>query len=210
MQSKLNQNQIEKISERYHDHPLLVACRQAFGCYEAEMQRLLFAPEEIFLETTIILDKLLCEPDYAKQYAEGLWNALKVKIRRWEPEAPQVDVNMISSAILYVVAAVLCQHHHSFFHDELKDMLLETASKSISTDKAEEERVIMALSLYADGLDEWLSDYSDRYERLSEEIIEFVREPNNPYKSITEIHNHFGEGSQNQVFNGSVSGQFIK
>lgn len=210
MQSKLNQNQIEKISERYHDHPLLVACRQAFGCYEAEMQRLLFAPEEIFLEAAIILDKLLCEPECANQYANGLWNALKVKIRRWEPEAPQDDVNIISSAILYVVAAVLCQHYHSFFNDELKDILLETASKIMSNDNAEEERVIMALSLCADGLDEWLSDYSESYEQLSEEIIEFVRESSNPYKPITEIHNHFEKDSHCQVFNDKVTGQFTQ
>jgi hypothetical protein len=195
---------------RYHDHPLLVACRQAFECYEAEMQRLLFAPEEIFQEATIILDNLLCKPDNAKQYVNGLWNALKIKIRRWEPEAPQGDVNKISSAIMYVVAAVLCQHHHSFYNSELKDIMLETASKRMSSDKAEEERVILSLSMCADNLDEWLSDYSNSYERLSEEILDFVQEANNTFAPKTEIHNHFGKDSHCQVFNGPVSGQFNK
>ena len=105
MQSKLSQDQIEKVSERFHDHPLLIACRQAFECYEADMQRLLFAPEEIFHETAIIVDDLLAEPNRAEKYVGSLWNALKVKIRRWEPEAPQDDLNKICGAILYVVAA---------------------------------------------------------------------------------------------------------
>lgn len=174
MQNKLNQNQIEKINERFHDHPLLVACRQAFECYDAEMQRLLFAPEEIFLEAAIILNKLLTEPEGAEQYVKGLWNVLKVKIRRWEPEAPQEDVNKISSAILYVVAAVLCQHHHHFYNDELKDMALGIAKKNISTDHDEEERVILELSRCADGLLEWFSDYCESSERLSDEILEAI------------------------------------
>lgn len=210
MQNKLNQNQIEKINGLYHNHPLLVACRQAFECYEAEMQRLLFAPEEIFLEAALIIDKLLSEPHSAKQNANGLWNKLKVKIRRWEPEAPQEDVNKITSAILYVVAAVLCQHPMGFFNGELKETVMETASKSLSTDKAEEERVIITLSMCADALDEWLSCYRDSYEQLSEEIIEFVRESGNPYKPITEIHNHFEKDSHCQVFNDKVTGQFTQ
>lgn len=208
MQNKLNQNQIEKISGLYHDHPLLVACRQAFECYEAEMQRLLFAPEEIFLEAAIILDRLLSEPYYAKQYANGLWNQLKVKIRRWEPEAPQQDVNKITSAILYVVAAVLCQHPHSFFNGELKETVLETASKSLLTDKAEEERVVVILSRCADRLDRWLADYIDGYGQLSSEILESVQDPNLAYKPNVEIHNHFEKDSHCQVFNNKVTGQF--
>ena len=171
MQSKLSQSQIEGVSERYHDHPLLVACRQAFECYEADMQRLLFAPEEIFLEAAIIIDRLLTDPDSAISYVNGLWNALKIKIRRWEPEAPQDDLNKISGAILYVVAAVLCQHSQHFFNDDLKDKILALAKHNMPAGVEEEERVIRELSRCADGLYEWLLTYEDNDILLSEEIL---------------------------------------
>lgn len=172
MQSKLSQDQIEKVSERFHDHPLLIACRQAFECYEADMQRLLFAPEEIFLETAIIVDDLLAEPNRAEKYVGSLWNALKVKIRRWEPEAPQDDLNKICGAILYVVAAVLCQHHHRFFNEEVKDLILTVARSSMPADSTEEARIIRELSRSADGLEEWLSAYIQNSDLLSEEIMD--------------------------------------
>lgn len=171
MQSKLSQSQIEGVSERYHDHPLLVVCRQAFECYEADMQRLLFAPEEIFLEAAIIVDRLLTNPDSAISYVNGLWNALKIKIRRWEPEAPQDDLNKISGAILYVVAAVLCQHSQHFFNDELMDMILALAKHNMPAGVEEEERVIRELSRCADNLYEWLLIYEDSDILLSEEIL---------------------------------------
>ena len=171
MQSKLLPNQIEKTRERYREHPLLVACKRAFGCYESEMQELLFAPEEIFLEASIIIDKLLTEPENAKQYINGLWIELKTKIRYWDKNAPQEDLNRICGAVFYVVAAVLCQHYHHFYNDELKEMMLDVARKNMSPTPVEEERVIIELSVCADGLLDWLSDYIGSYEQLSEEII---------------------------------------
>ena len=178
MQSKLNQKQIEILSKRYELHPLLHACRQAFECYEAEMKRLLFAPEEIFFEAAIIIDNLLAEENNSKEWVNGLWNKLKIKIRRWEPEAPQEDLNKISGAILYVVAATLCQHSHHLFNYELKDLILDLARNHMDADFVEEERIIKELADCADALFDWFSEYQDSTILLSEEIIVSIQEPN--------------------------------
>ena len=177
MQNKLSPNQIERVCERFHDHPLLVACRQTFECYEADMERLLFAPEEIFLEAAIILDRLLTEPDNAKKYIDRIWIEEKRKIRNWIPEAPQGDVNKVSGAILFVVAAVLCQHYHQFFCDYLKDSILDIVRKNMPMNTAEEERIIKELSMRSDGLSEWLVSYVDSDVLLSEEVLYSFQEP---------------------------------
>ncbi len=171
MQNKLNQNQIERIRERYHDHPLYVACKRAFGQYETQMQRLLFAPEEIFLESAIILDNLLTEPENAKKYVSDLWIELKRKIRYWDRDAPQDDLDKIVGAILYVAAAVLCHHPHPFYNDELKEMMLSETKGQMKVSAKEEERFIVQLSLCAEGLDNWLMVYIESDTLLSEEIL---------------------------------------
>ena len=171
MQNKLNQNQIERIRERYHDHPLYVACKRAFGQYETQMQRLLFAPEEIFLESAIILDNLLTEPENAKKYISDLWIELKRKIRYWDRDAPQDDLDKIVGAILYVAAAVLCHHPHPFYNDELKEMMLSETKGQMKVSAKEEERFIVQLSLCAEGLDNWLMVYIESDTLLSEEIL---------------------------------------
>lgn len=184
MQSKLDQNQIKKISDKYHDHPLLVACRETFEGYEAETQRLLFAPEEMFLETAIILDEILTAPEDAMQYIDGLWNSLRNKIRHLTPEAPPEDAKMISGAIFYVVATVLCQHSQRFFNEDLKDKILDTARGNLLTQDGEEQRVILALSHCAEGLCDWLTEYVDSNERLSEQIMEAIQETKPPVKRV--------------------------
>ena len=170
MQSKLEQNQIERVREKYREHPLLIACSKAFGHYDAYFQRLLFSPEEIFLEAAIVLDKMFTEPDDAKEYVGRLWNELKRKIRYWDKEAPQEDLDKIVGAIFYVVAAVLCQHPHHFFSDEVKEALLSEARKQMNVSDEEEKRFIIALSQCAEGLEEWLMKYIESDELLSEEI----------------------------------------
>ena len=170
MQNKLSQNQTERVRERYRDHPLFIACTRAFGHYETEMKRLLFAPEEMFLEAAIILDQLFTEPEDAKKYAGGLWNELKRKIRYWDKEAPQEDLNKIVGAVFYVVSAVLNLHCHRFFNDEIKETLLSEARRQMGVSIDEEERFIVQLSLCAEGLDEWLMEYIESDELLSEEI----------------------------------------
>ncbi len=176
MQSKLSQNQTVRVRERYRDHPLLVACDRAFGCYNAELQELLFAPEEIFLEAAIILDTILTEPESAKQYVGSLWNSLKTKIRYFD-KAPQEDLVKVTGAIFYVVTTVLCQHPHPFFKEELMEMMLSEVREKMHADEEEEKRFIIELSRCAEGLEEWLMDYIESEEMLSEEIIDCLVEP---------------------------------
>ena len=176
MQSKLSQNQTERVREKYRDHPLLVACDRAFGCYNAELQELLFSPEEIFLEAAIILDTILTEPENAKLYVGSLWNSLKTKIRYFD-KAPQEDLVKVTGAIFYVVTTVLCQHPHPFFKEELMEMMLSEVREKMHADEKEEQRFIIELSRCAEGLEEWLMDYIESEEELSEEIIDCLVEP---------------------------------
>ena len=183
MQSKLSQNQIERVREKYRDHPLLVACDRAFGCYNAELQELLFAPEEIFLEAAIILDTILTEPENAKMYVGSLWNSLKTKIRYFD-KAPQEDLVKVTGAIFYVVTTVLCQHPHPFFKEELMEMMLSEVREKMHADEEEEKRFIIELSRCAEELEEWLMDYIESEEMLSEEITGCLIEPKIEMKKV--------------------------
>ncbi len=175
MQNKLNQNQIERVGRKYHDHPLFIACNRAFGHYEAEMQRLLFAPEEIFLEAAIILDDILTEPEGADRRAADLWNSLKRKIRYWDNAAPQEDLNKITGAILCVVAATLGLHLHPFFNFDVMDIILTQVQKNMNVPEEERIRYILELSRCAEGLDSWLYKYAESEDLLSEEIMETAK-----------------------------------
>jgi len=168
---------VARVSEKFRDHPLLLACRKAFGCYEADLQGLLIAPEEIFLESAIILDDLLTDSDNAAEYVKNLWYQEKVKIKRWEPQAPQDSLDKVVGAILFVVAGVLCLHWNSKFNEDIKDQVLDLARKNMPIDAKEEKRIIDELSRCAEGLDKWLNSYTESEDCLSEEIFELINAP---------------------------------
>lgn len=186
MQNKLDQNQIEQLRGRFHEHPLLVACRIAFECYEADMQYLLFAPEELFREAAIIIDEILGAPDEAEAYIDGLWNSLKIKIRRSVNGIPQDELNLIIGAVFYVVATVFLQHWHSFFRETIKDKLLIIAQKKMGIDPDEERRVILELAKCAEDLRRWLIEYAESGMWLTDEIETCLHKAK-PTKPITPV-----------------------
>lgn len=169
MQSKLQVNQIEAIRKAFHNHPLLVCCQQAFGRYEADFEELLFSPEEIFRESVIIIDEIKGSPLDADTYLDNLWSNLKIKLRYWDNTTPQKDLDTATAFVLYVTAAALCLHWHSFYSESIFGKLL-----TIVRDKTqlEEERIIWDLAKSSEELETWINDYlskeNDNY--LSEEI----------------------------------------
>ena len=185
MQSKLQVNQIEKIRKAFHDHPLLVCCQQAFGRYEADFEELLFSPEEIFRESAIIIDVIY-----------------------WDKTTPQEDLDTATAFVLYVTAAALCLHWHSFYSENIFGKLL-----TIVRDKTrlEEERIILELAKSSEELEKWINDYLsvDNGNFLSEEIysaLTQITKPRNAQKAMVKplekqqyafIYNHPRGGEKN-------------
>ena len=186
MQSKLQVSQIEKIKKAFHDHPLLVCCQQAFGRYEADFRELLFSPEEIFRESAIIIDVIKESPQDAETYLDSLWSKQKIKLRYWDKTTPQEDLDTATAFVLYVTAAALCLHWHSFYSEQIFDKLL-----AVVRDKTqlEEERIILDLAKSSEELEKWINDYlsNDNCRSLSEEIdnaLTHITKPRKTQKAI--------------------------
>lgn len=208
MQSKLQVNQIEKIRKAFHDHPLLVCCQQAFGRYEADFEELLFSIEEIFRESAIIIDVIKESPQDADSFLDNLWSSLKIKLRYWDKTTPQEDLDTATAFVLYVTAAALCLHWHSFYSENIFGKLL-----TIVRDKTrlEEERIILELAKSSEELEKWINDYLsvDNGNFLSEEIysaLTQITKPRNAQKAVVKplekqqyafIYNHPRGGEKN-------------
>ncbi|MBR4533832.1 MAG: hypothetical protein IKO85_04735 [Bacteroidaceae bacterium] len=181
-----------------------MSCQLAFGCYEADMEHLLVAPEEIFVEAASVLDDVLSYPETAEGYIGGLWNTLKINIRHWDSTAPQNEVKMVSGAILYVVATALLQHWHGFFRERLVNQLMDIAEKNMGVTAEEEQRFILELSKGADGLSDWMMEYVDSEERLSEGI-EKALNPDTPEMHCRTMSEDEWDASLDDVFDNRLN-----
>lgn len=170
MIDRLDRNQQERVEKQYHDHPLLCACQSTFRNYQARMNYLMFSPTEVFVEVVKVLDALFEKGADPLHYIRNLWEELTIRYKLWCMGVPDEEVQMSISSICYVVAIVLSRHSQTFFSETVKDAVLNEIDTHISVVKQEEDKVIVCLSSYADKLEAWITDYSNRDYYLSDEI----------------------------------------
>lgn len=191
MKNRLDQNQQEKIRERYHDHPLLCACQESFENFQAGMRYLMFSPIEVFVESVEVIDNLLEEGTDKEAYIQGLWKELLIRYKLWPLiHSGAVDDNEYETAVcsvLYTVAIVLSRHNDCYYSVQIKDAILAEIEKHTSIVKQEEDKVIVSLSKYADKLELWLETYADSEKYLSDDIY-CIAHNRNPYNSQKVIH----------------------
>lgn len=170
MNNRLELNQQEIISKRYHNHPLLKACQSAFVNFQAGMSMLLFSPVEVFVEAVDVIDTLFEDGTDRKTYISKLWNTLAIRYKLWLPGTPNDEVQTAVCSVFYTAAFALSVCDEPYFKDDMKETLLDEVYRQKSIVRQEEDAVIVRLASFAEELKEWMSEYevSDSY--LSDEI----------------------------------------
>lgn len=188
MNDRLERSQQERIEEWYHDHPLLIACQSAFKSYQAGMHYLMFSPTEVFVEAINVLDDLLEEGTDAINYIHNLWDNLIIRYKLWYVGAPEDDeFHTAVSAVCYTVAVALSRHEDNYYSETVKDAILDEIAAHTNIIKQEEDKVLVSLSSYADGIDTWMNEYIKRDDYLSDDIYDVAngKKPK-PWKTTTQ------------------------
>lgn len=170
---KLKESPNQRLRNRFHDHPLLLTCQQVFRHYMAEMKSFGFTSEDLFIEVAKVIDSIFKNPHGASQYIEEMWDELKIELKTRENHAPpQEDLNTVCGALFYVVSAVLSLHWRAYYNTTIVRQLYKIIEhKAIFTKDGEQEEIINNLCKHAEGLEDWIIEYEDSEERLSDEIV---------------------------------------
>lgn len=188
MNTRLERSQLERIETWYHDHPLLIACQSAFRSYQAGMRYLMFSPIEVFVEAIDVLDDLLEEGNDVMDYIHNLWENRIIRYKLWCVGVPNDDeFHTAVSAVCYTVAVALSRHEHSYYSEIVKDAILDEIAAHTNIIKQEEDKILVILSSYADGIDAWMKEYIKRNEFLSDDILDVAngKKPK-PWKTTTQ------------------------
>lgn len=177
MLKKSEKSQEEKLRSRFHDHPLLLTCQQAFRHYMADMEQFDFTSEELFVEAAIAIDEIFDSPTDAPQYLEDLWDNLKIKLKNaTRPVPPQADLDTVCGVLFYVVAATLCLHWREYYNNEIVGLLRQIVEKKgLFVDEDEQKDIIENLCRHAEGLEDWINQYEDSETWLTDEIEACLR-----------------------------------
>ena len=181
MSDRLQDNELTKVTNHFCEHPLMKSCQRAFRRYQAKMQPLLFAPEEVFCEAAIIIDHIfeLPQTNEVQTYIVSLWDELRIKMSKWEKTASPENLDMAVSAVLYTVAISMSQHWVTFYNFDVTQWLLKAIIENMKVDHQEMVRVFNDLLEEGDGIEDWIND--DTFDSLGDEIEKVVKQvPFNP------------------------------
>lgn len=181
MSDRFKENELTKVQENFREHPLMRSCQRAFIRYQAQMQPLLFAPEEVFCEAAIIIDHIfeLPQTNEVQKYIVSLWNELRIKMSKWEKTASPQNLDMAISAVLYTVAIAMSRHWTTFYNFDVTQWLLQAIIENMKVDYQEMVCVFNDLLEEGDGIEDWIND--DAFDGLSDEIEKVIKQaPSNP------------------------------
>lgn len=176
MSDRLQDNELTKVTNHFCEHPLMKSCQRAFRRYQAKMQPLLFAPEEVFCEAAIIIDHFfeLPQTNEVQTYIDSLWDELRIKMSKWEKTASPENLDMAVSAVLYTVAIAMSRHWASFYNFNVTQWLLKAIIENMKVDHQEMARVFNDLLEEGDGIEDWIND--DTFDRLSDKIEKVIKQ----------------------------------
>lgn len=170
MSDRINDNDLTKIKEHFRENPLMKSCQLAFTRYQANMQPLLFAPEETFCEAAVIIDHImeLDQRNEVQAYIATLWDDLRIKMSKWEKTASPQNLDMAISAVLYTVATAMSRHWTTFYNVDVTQWLLQIIIANMKVENQELVRVFNDLLENGDGIEIWINEDYDG--NLSDEI----------------------------------------
>ena len=176
MLKKSDPNLSGKLDKKFHDHPLLLTCRQTFRHYMASMDFFDYTSEELFIEAANVIDTIFNAPLTATDYLNDLWDNTKIKLKGISSTTPpQGDLDKVCGVLFYVVAATLSLHWREYYNTEIVSLLCEIVEhKGIFTDTEEHKTIIDNLCRHAEGLDVWINQYGESDIWLSEEIEKYL------------------------------------
>lgn len=177
---RFKDTELTKVAEHFCEHPLMKSCRRAFKRYQAQMQPLLFAPEEVFCEAAIIIDHILELPQSndVQTYIASLWDELRIKLSKWEKTASPQNLDMAISAILYTVAIAMNRHWATFYNFDVTQWLLQAITVNMKVDYQEMVRVFNDLLEEGDGIEDWINNDDTQSLSLTDEIKQTINPKN--------------------------------
>ena len=138
------------------------------------LKGLLAQPEDVFRESTYLLDYIMAADEHNQHTIDGLWTLLVNDIRKWKPDADDTDKMLMAGAVFMLVRAVLRQHYDSRFCETIADMLDNTLKRELKTaDKEEEQQFLDRLNECSTMLSEWINNYEEE-EWLSNRIADVI------------------------------------
>ena len=175
MLSRLQPNDIDKIRTIYSDNVLYKAIKEAcLSCCEIPKVYPL-CQEQVFVEVVSLLDEL--KQEQQDVHWENLFRNIRQDYHLQNTTVPDKELDCITITIIYALASILAVSYISLYHRLAEKLMLQCISHKSAVSPEALDSLMDGIEKYDNEIAEWLRNYMDTNEFLSDKITAYIMPP---------------------------------
>ena len=172
MLTKLQPNDIANIRNRYSDNVLFKAIREAcLSCCEIPKVYPL-CQEQVFVEVVSLMDEL--KQEQQDVHWENLFRNIRQDYHLQNTTVPDKELDCITITIVYALASILAVSYISLYHRLAEKLMLQCISHKSAVSPEALDSLMDGIEKYDNEIAEWLRNYMDTNEFLSDKITAYI------------------------------------
>ena len=189
MAKKYQPNQLNKLKEYYRKHPYYKLCKTVFKTFQEIYPTMVMTPEQLFVDASQTLDKLIQDGDLTTELCQELWTDKYNQYRERDKMAVSEDGTKTEVAMLfYVVMYGLQTINHSHYRGTLQRTLHDSIWKLYGQKECIdiEQRLRETVNQHTAEMLAWMKEYFVSEQSLSNEFGTVLHPPkqNKPKNTV--------------------------
>lgn len=74
MAKRYQQSQRNRLKGHFHEHPYYKLCKTVFEVFQESCPTMIMTPEQLFVDASQTLDRIIQTGDVSKEQCQSLWN----------------------------------------------------------------------------------------------------------------------------------------
>lgn len=176
MSRNLNQEEKEKLRDKFEEHIFFRLVNQSCKKYEREMKNFRFSPEDVFVESLNVLDDLKAPNKITDDLCNTLWDDLFCDFRYRSENIPEEELNMAVTIVLSMTSyclTLLDSMKYNGVNIKLMQLLREHYNGYMNILFSVDPYAIR-IGMYE--LKEWITEYIKCDTYLYDEIMDYLEE----------------------------------
>ena len=178
MSRNLNQEEKEKLRDKYEEHIFFRLANQSCKKYEREMKYFRFSPEDVFMEVLNVLDDLKAPNKNNDDLCDTLWDDLFCVFRERGENIPDEELDKAVAIVVSMVSICLTLLESIKYNGVNAKLIL-----SLSQNYKEYRDILFSIQPYTNKvgiieLKEWLVGYMTCDTYMYDEVMDYLEEKN--------------------------------
>lgn len=174
MSRNLNQEEKERVRDRFGEHIFFRLVNQSCKKYERELKVFRLSPEDIFVEVMNLLDDMKARPENNADLCDTIWDDLYCAFRERSKDIPETELTKAVAVVISMVTYCLVLLNMTLYNGVVGRLNLLLTEQYKGYLDIELSIDAFATKIGKNALCNWLNEYMQGNDYLSEEVEDCI------------------------------------